>query len=176
VIFALLGLVVGFVGGARLGYVVGTGGPAAARGALGTGGIDNRAGGNGAGNGDSARASATASTVYTLRSQLALYRLQHNDNYPTLEQLEDNWRVIVGRTDVQGRPAGDRQAGMVFGPYMQSLPVNPLNGKTGVCLMSAAHAEAGWAYDAESGQIKAISPYGSAGNTMSSDLVVHVPR
>jgi hypothetical protein len=84
--------------------------------------------------------------------------------------------VIVTRTDAQGRPVTDRRNGTAYCPYLQSPPVNPLNGKSEVCLMSAAHADAGWAYDPSTGEIKAVSPFGSAGNTMSSELVVHVPR
>lgn len=168
VIVALLGLGLGFAAGTGFGFGLGRsavgGGPAAAR--AGTIFGSQRSG--------AALANQTMSTVQTLRSQLALYRLQHSDNYPTLEQLQDGWSVFVSQTDAQGRPATGR--GIAYGPYMQSRPVNPLNNRTEVCPMSAPHAEAGWAYDPDTGQIKAIAPFGSAGNTMSTDLVVHVPR
>jgi hypothetical protein len=119
----------------------------------------------------------TASQVQTLRAQLALYRLQHLDNHPTLEQLQDGWSVIVRQTDVNGSTTARTGSGasrLPYGPYMQSIPVNPLNGKSGVCPLGSPTADAGWAYDPDTGRIKAIAPAGSAGDDMSDEFVVHV--
>jgi hypothetical protein len=163
-IFALLALVVGFAGGTGFGYVIGRGGPAVARAAR-----DPAS--------DAERVRATNSMVQTLRSQLALYRLQHFDNNPKLEQLQDGWSVLVRRTDVNGSttPAlGKGDVRLPYGPYMQSVPVNPLNGKSGVCSLESPTADAGWAYDADTGRIKAIAPTDTAGDDMSDDVVVHV--
>jgi hypothetical protein len=84
-----------------------------------------------------ARLSSLASTVWTLRSQVALYKLQHNDQwpdfrkYPGAEQLtrpthEDGTFAENRAVDEDGRPVRR------FGPYMQSMPPNPLNGAIAV--------------------------------------------
>ena len=164
-IFALLALAVGFAGGTGFGYVIGRGGPAMARAAR-----DSRS--------DTERVNATKSMVQTIRSQIALYRLQHFDNNPTLEQLQDGWGVLVRRTDVHGSTTPALSKGdthLPYGPYMQMIPVNPLNGRSGVCPLSAPTADAGWAYDPDSGRIKAIAPAGTVGEDMGDDVVVHVP-
>jgi len=65
-----------------------------------------------------AKQSALDSTVQTLRSQIALYRLQHGD---TLPDLVTNWNPMIAVTNY-GNPA------QPFGPYMQSTPSNSLTG------------------------------------------------
>ena len=75
-----------------------------------------------------ARRSNVQSTVQTLRSQIALYRLQHNDRLP---YLIAGWDQMVNRTDCRG--ATDPRAGTkAFGPYLQDAPINPLNGRSAV--------------------------------------------
>jgi general secretion pathway protein G len=61
-----------------------------------------------------AKQSALDSTVQTLRSQIALYRLQHGD---TLPDLTVNWAPLTGVTAYGGQN---------WGPYMQATPVNSL--------------------------------------------------
>jgi general secretion pathway protein G len=62
-----------------------------------------------------ARKSSLASTVQTLRSQVALYKLQHGDALP---DLVTNWNPMMTVTSF-GTATN-------LGPYMQSIPVNPL--------------------------------------------------
>ena len=73
-----------------------------------------------------ARKSSLASTAQTLRSQVALYRLQHNDVLPDQANF---WTLMTTKTDALGAAyvAGTSTTGP-FGPYMQSTPVNPLAG------------------------------------------------
>jgi general secretion pathway protein G len=75
-----------------------------------------------------ARKSNVQTTVQTLRSQIALYKLQHQD---TLPDLVTSWDPIVKKTDAAGSttPAAGVQT---FGPYMQETPVNSLNSKSTV--------------------------------------------
>jgi general secretion pathway protein G len=61
-----------------------------------------------------ARKSSLASTVQTLRSQVALYKLQHGDALP---DLATSWDPLL-KTSTFGAAT--------VGPYMQSIPVNPL--------------------------------------------------
>ncbi|CAA9401009.1 MAG: hypothetical protein AVDCRST_MAG64-1692 [uncultured Phycisphaerae bacterium] len=73
-----------------------------------------------------ARKSNVVTTVQTLRSQIALYKLQHTDKLP---DLITNWEQFTKKTDVTGSvtPAAGAQT---FGPYMQDIPVNSLTGKS----------------------------------------------
>ena len=92
---------------------------------------------------ESARSSSLSSTLQTIRSQLELYQVQHNGDYPTLAQM---WGNLTGQTDVDGA------AGTDFGPYLQKAPVNPFTlGST-----CAADNTEDWQYTAASGAIVAV--------------------
>ncbi|MGD0387988.1 MAG: prepilin-type N-terminal cleavage/methylation domain-containing protein [Tepidisphaeraceae bacterium] len=69
-----------------------------------------------------ARESSLQSTLQTLRSQIQLFKLQHGD---TLPNLVTDWTPLTAST-TYGNPA------QTFGPYMQAVPSNPLNGCSGV--------------------------------------------
>src|SRR6478672_8727571 len=83
-LFVLLAMGVAFAGGAGFGYSLGRGKAASAA----------------SGRSDADVASETATMVQTLHSQIELYRLQHQDRYPTLAQLQDNWSVLMRQTNV----------------------------------------------------------------------------
>jgi general secretion pathway protein G len=69
-----------------------------------------------------ARESSLQSTLQTLRSQVQLYKLQHGDAIPN---LSTNWDPLTASTSY-GNPS------QTYGPYMQSVPVNPMNGNSNV--------------------------------------------
>lgn len=99
---------------------------------------------------ESARGSSLVSQLSTIRSQLELYQVQHNGDYPTLAQLQAGWGVMVSKTLVDGtiNAAGD------FGPYLQQPPVNPFEQSS--TLAAAAAAGVGWVYDETTGAILAV--------------------
>ena len=86
-----------------------------------------------------AKQSALDSTVQTLRSQIALYRLQHGD---TLPDLTTSWNPLT--TVV---PYG----GTNYGPYMQSVPSNSLTQGSVVKNGTAYVAGADFVYDYNAG-------------------------
>ena len=98
----------------------------------------------------SAKTSAVTSTAQSLRQQVALYKLQHNDNLPPAATF---WTAMTTATDSTGAAyvAATSPDGP-FGPYMQSIPANSLNNST-VVLDSAvtypgnAASACGWVYD-----------------------------
>ena len=95
-----------------------------------------------------ARKSNVQSTVQTLRSQVALYKLQHQD---TLPDLITSWDPLLLKTDAAGSttPAAGAQT---FGPYMQDTPTNSLNSKTNVVNGTGNVTTAcGFVYDYASG-------------------------
>jgi len=66
-----------------------------------------------------ARTASLQSTVQTLRSQIALYKLQHGDALPN---LVTDWTPF---TLAAVYPAGSTTS---FGPYLPSIPSNSLSG------------------------------------------------
>jgi general secretion pathway protein G len=92
----------------------------------------------------SARQSSLASTLQTLRSQIQLYKMQHGDTLPT---LTTNWTPLTA-SSTYGNPV------QTFGPYMQAIPTNPLNGNTNVVDGTGAASSAtscGFVFDYNSG-------------------------
>lgn len=66
-----------------------------------------------------AREASLRSNLQSVRSQIELYKIQHNDEAP-----DTNLTFVaqmIGRTDQDGtaNAAGE------FGPYLQALPINP---------------------------------------------------
>ena len=94
---------------------------------------------------ETAKASSLQSQLQTIRSQLELYQVQHNGNYPTTAQMFGN---LTGTTNVEGAAGND------FGPYLQKAPVNPFVGSSSV----AKAASGAWQYDESTGAIKAVLP------------------
>ena len=94
-----------------------------------------------------ARRNSTSSLLQTLRSQLELYKLQHGDTKPN----------IVGATAAAWDPLTKTStyAGTTFGPYMQQIPKNPLNGQSGVIdgdgTAAPTGATTGFVYDYNAG-------------------------
>jgi general secretion pathway protein G len=100
-----------------------------------------------------ARKSNLTSQLQTIRSQVSLYRVQHTDTYPTSDgTLAGNWdwTKLTGMTNAKGTTAATDGA-VVLGPYLQSSPVNPLNGQSG--MGTAAGATYGWVFDSTNGKI-----------------------
>src|SRR5215207_84195 len=82
-----------------------------------------------------AKHASLRTNVHTLRSQIALFRLQHNDFLPGVVPLVGSgatfdqatfWNQLTMFTDVAGNTNLTRTAVFDKGPYMQQTPVNPL--------------------------------------------------
>jgi general secretion pathway protein G len=98
----------------------------------------------------SAKTSAVTSTAQSLRQQVALYKLQHNDNLPPAATF---WTAMTTASDSTGAAyvAATSPDGP-FGPYMQSIPANSLNNSTvvldsAVTFPGTAASTCGWVYD-----------------------------
>ena len=89
---------------------------------------------------ETAQTSSAVSTLQAVRSQLELYRVNHNGNYP-----DNLWAQMTESTDRTGATTGDD-----FGPYLPKEPVNPFTGGTAI--------GADWEYTSASGDIKMILP------------------
>jgi len=84
-----------------------------------------------------AKKNSLTSQLQTMRSQVELYKLQHNDKLPSKLAVdgphggvgqEADWDQLTGQTDVSGT-AGTAGA-QKYGPYLQQIPANSLNGET----------------------------------------------
>jgi len=94
-----------------------------------------------------ARASAMNSDLQTVRSQIELYKIQHNDTLPT----DDT--TIVAQLTSKTLVDGTVDAAGTFGPYLQAFPTNPYTSTNTVGAVAAATQ--GWIYVADTGSFTA---------------------
>lgn len=92
------------------------------------------------------------SDLQTLRGQLELYKIQHQDHHPTLAQLQNAWSVLTTRTDGDGNIKTDGQ----YGPYMMGQPINPIMRLGFVAPAGKAWSNAGWTYDEKAFLLRAV--------------------
>ena len=100
------------------------------------------------------KVSSVQTTAQSLRGAVQLYYYQHNDKLPHVDQF---WTLMTTQTDAQGNPyvAGTSTTGP-FGPYMQSIPLNAINGSSTIIDAAAAPGSAvtsacGFEYDYNGG-------------------------
>jgi general secretion pathway protein G len=86
-----------------------------------------------------ARNNSTSSTLQTIRSQIELFKIQHTDTPPASTAL---WTVLMGKTNATDTTVA--VATGTLGPYVQSTPTNPVNGKN--TFTSAPTAGFGWLF------------------------------
>ena len=113
-----------------------------------------------------ARRNSTSSLLQTIRSQVELFKLQHRDRFPLVD-LDDittawDWDKLTTKTDEDG------VAGGALGPYMQQIPVNPLNSNTAVdsvaadpAVGAAAAAGSGYVFSQATGKVFATDKDGN---------------
>lgn len=69
-----------------------------------------------------AKENSLQSSLQTMRSQISLYKIQHNDVAPVVATFEAQMTTY---TDIDGGTAAAKDATHTFGPYLQSVPLNP---------------------------------------------------
>ena len=82
--------------------------------------------------------------LQTVRAQLALYRVQHEDRYPPTHSFEDFKSAMTTRVGQSG-------------PYVRKIPVNPYNGLDTIRFDGepAGANQAGWRFDTKTGLFQA---------------------
>jgi len=113
-------------------------------------------------------------TVQSLRSQVALFKLQHNDRLPGACPLvasggpvdadpQTFWAQMTQFTDADGHTSATWSMRYFYGPYMQSVAHNRLNGSTTIA--SKPGRGVGFVYDfaggAGSGKIWGVDEAGA---------------
>jgi len=105
------------------------------------------------GAGEQTRFSALATDLLEMRSKIELYKFHHNGRLPASpgETPADFLRRMTTKTNADG------DAGVEFGPYLQSLPVNVFNDSAEVRIDGAAAGAniAGWRFDTVTGAFNA---------------------
>ena len=82
-----------------------------------------------------ARKNSLTSQLQTIRSQLELYKLQHLDKLPTnLIGGTTDWSQLINKSNNTGTTG--TATSLPFGPYLQSAPVNSLNGSTSLVVVT----------------------------------------
>ena len=99
-----------------------------------------------------ARKNSVVSQLQTIRSQIQLFKLQHNDALPDL--VTNQWNQMLNKTDVTGSVNTTLTANY-FGPYLETAPKNPLNNNTSVA--ASVGSGVAWVYTIASGDIKATN-------------------
>ncbi len=98
------------------------------------------------------RESSLRSDLQTVRLQVELYKIQHNDDLPGAPANTSFAEAMTGTTDVDGSKTGDD-----FGPYVMKIPVNPFSSLATVReggVVAPADTQ-GWRYDTTSGLFEA---------------------
>jgi general secretion pathway protein G len=105
-----------------------------------------------------ARISNLRTNLQTIRSQLLLYRMQHeNEAYPAAEFVDQ----MTQYTNMAGVAQATPDATHTLGPYLQSIPVNPITNVntvrivTGAATAFACAADAGWWFNDTTGEFRA---------------------
>jgi len=118
----------------------------------------------------SARQANMASQDQTIKSQVTLYSLQHNDNPPNTAVQNNNslgglFQQITTSTDATGAAT---TTAPFFGPYLQATPINPLTNSSAVDYVSASPALGssvgttyGWVYVATTGEFHGLNQAGN---------------
>jgi len=66
-----------------------------------------------------AKSSSLAADLQTIRSQLELYKIQHNDNLPDCNSQDEFLACMTEKTYASGAAGGN------LGPYLPKMPKNP---------------------------------------------------
>jgi general secretion pathway protein G len=92
---------------------------------------------------EEAKESALVSDLQTMRSQIELYKVQHNGLLPGEGSATSIEAAITGLTDIDGAPKTAPGTG-VYGPYLQKLPKNQFTDGRGINGAAADGSVQGW--------------------------------
>jgi general secretion pathway protein G len=108
------------------------------------------------GTADDAKASTLNHNLHVVEAQLEIYRAQHRNQYPTIQ--DHGLPQLTSATDASGA-IGASGAEYLFGPYLIEAPMNPYDGSTKVTPVAVPGQKptgivgqlGGWQYDATTG-------------------------
>ncbi len=101
-----------------------------------------------------AKMNSVCSNLQSLRSQIELYKVQHNDTPPTQATFENQ---MIYCTNISGATAGtpskqrDAANGFIYGPYLERVPENPFTNDNDVV---AWDGSGDWQYNENTGEVR----------------------
>jgi len=103
-----------------------------------------------------AKISNLRTNLQTIRSQLLLYRMQHDGEvYPGSDFVNQ----MIQYTNTVGVAQAARDSTHNLGPYLQSIPINPISNSNVVRIetgtFTAPSADAGWWFNSTTGEFRA---------------------
>jgi general secretion pathway protein G len=123
-----------------------------------------------------AQESAMGANLSTMRSAIELYRVQHNNTYPSVIASSGNTAACTGGTpagvagtgakdtekaltdqltmfsDASGNTCSTAAAGYIYGPYLRAIPTEPVTSSGAITVVTAAGTNqatadtAGWRF------------------------------
>jgi prepilin-type N-terminal cleavage/methylation domain-containing protein len=120
------------------------------------------------GNVATAKESAAKSDLMAMRTQIALYKLQHNEYPPGYingagAPIATVPLQLVGTTTIDGQvsPSTIPSSPFLYGPYLKKIPENPFNELSSIAYVDQATAfsaavdgtSSGWLYKKETAEI-----------------------
>ena len=105
-----------------------------------------------------AKTSSLCTDLQTVRSQIELYKIQHNDNLPLPEAGTPctTWNRMTMYTDISGNTNATYTAVFKYGPYLQKIPMNQFSDKATITLDGTLGDDsAGWEFNTTTGAFHA---------------------
>ncbi len=98
-----------------------------------------------------AKTSSLCTDLQTMRSQIELYKIQHNDNLPGSGGATFI-EALTGQTEIDGDVW---VAGTAYGPYIQKIPTNQFTDSSTITNDGGVTVDGGWDFDVATGAFHA---------------------
>jgi general secretion pathway protein G len=117
-----------------------------------------------------AKLSSLCSDLQTVRSQIELYKVQHNDELPGAGTATFT-EAMIGYTDIDGVVWVDgTSTGTKYGVYLQQIPTNPFNQLATINENGTIGDDgSGWEFNTTTGDFRADDDYDQDGDGTGGD-------
>jgi general secretion pathway protein G len=106
-----------------------------------------------------AKTSSLCSDLQTVRSQIELYKVQHNDLFPSPEAGGASWNRMTQYSDIAGNVNATKTAVFCYGPYLQKVPTNQFNDRNTIRIEAGASTAGantqGWVFNSDTSAFQA---------------------